>query len=73
MAWRRLLGRARGWREFLDNGQAQLMVDVGVDGGAGAPPGALNHFHEGGWRSEACRLLAGIDRLIDAVEVAAGN
>jgi len=45
-------------------------LSVNVSGGEVTLRGSVGSFHEKQIAIQACRLLAGIDRLVDAVEVA---
>jgi len=46
---------------------------VSVHAGEVTLRGSVGSFYEKQIAIQACRVLAGIDRLIDAVEVSAGN
>jgi osmotically-inducible protein OsmY len=48
-------------------------LSVDVDQGAVTLRGSVGTFYEKQIAIQACRMLAGIERLIDAVEVAAVN
>jgi osmotically-inducible protein OsmY len=59
--------------QLADTNRASLRrLSVDVNGGEVTLRGHVSTFHEKQVAIQACRLLAGIDRLIDAVEVAAG-
>ena len=48
-------------------------LSVDVHGGEVTLRGSVGSFYEKQIAIQACRVLAGIERLIDAVEVAAAN
>lgn len=48
-------------------------LSVDVCGGQVTLRGSVASFHERQLAIQACRMLGGIEQLIDAVEVAAGN
>ena len=60
--------------QLADTNRASLRrLSVDVSAGAVTLRGHVGTFYEKQVAIQACRLLAGIDRLIDAVEVAAGH
>ena len=60
--------------QLAETNRASLRrLSVDVSGGEVTLRGHVSTFHEKQVALQACRLLASIDRLIDAVEVAGGN
>ena len=60
--------------QLAETNRASLRrLSVDVNGGEVTLRGHVGTFYEKQVAIQACRLLAGIDRLIDAVEVAGGN
>jgi osmotically-inducible protein OsmY len=61
-------------RQLAETNRASLRrLSVDVSGGEVTLRGHVSTFYEKQVAIQACRLLAGIDRLIDAVEVAGAN
>lgn len=60
--------------QLAETNRASLRrLSVDVHDGEVTLRGHVSTFHEKQVAIQTCRLLAGIERLIDAVEVAAGN
>jgi osmotically-inducible protein OsmY len=60
--------------QLAETNRANLRrLSVDVNGGEVTLRGHVSTFYEKQVALQACRLLAGIERLIDAVEVAAEN
>ena len=69
----RLLARKISAQLAESNRASLRRLSVDVNGGEVTLRGHVGTFHEKQVALQTCRTLAGIDRLIDAVEVASVN
>jgi len=69
----RMLARQISSQLAETNRPSLRRLSVDVRGGSVTLRGHVSSFHEKQIAIQTCRLLAGIDQLIDAMEVAAAN